>query len=70
MAVEILTWGDIMRAFGEQFPGLITDNMRPNAPNQLYVWVRNSPTNIIATYHPGKRTFSIDTTYEGWKILD
>ena len=70
MAVAVVTWSDIIRIFHEQFPGLQTEDMRPNAKNQLYIWIKNSPTNLIATYHPNKKTFSLDTTYEPWKVLD
>lgn len=63
-----LTFGDIRKFFGEQFPGLIVGDYRPNGPNELYVWIDKSPTNIIATYYPEAKTFTVKTTYEKWYL--
>lgn len=64
-----LTFGDIMVAFHIQFPGLKVDDIRPNGMNQIYVWIKNSPTNIIATYIPEEDTFKVESTRKEWGLL-
>lgn len=64
-----LTFGDIIRAFGMQFPGLDVNDVRPNSCNELYIWLSKAPTNLIATYDPETDTFSVKTTREKWAIL-
>lgn len=65
-----MTWGEIMCKFNEQFPGLNVTDMRPNATNQIYVWVKGSPIDIIATYDEETKTFKVTTTYEKWNLLN
>jgi hypothetical protein len=67
--VPEITYGQIMRSFAEQFPGLKINDMRPNGPYQIYVWICDSPTNIIATFNPDSKTFIIVTTYKAWGLL-
>lgn len=63
-----LTFGNIIHIFYEQFPGLDVNDMQPNGPNQLYIWLKKSPINLIATYRPDTDTFIMETTHDGWMI--
>lgn len=67
--MNMLTFGEIIHAFYQQFPGLKINDLRPNGPDQLYIWVQDSPTNIIATYIPESQTFIVKTTKEEWEII-
>jgi hypothetical protein len=60
----------IMKEFFQQFPGLHIDDLRPNGQYQIYVWIKGSPTNIMATYRPESNTFDVETTYREWSFLD
>lgn len=64
-----LTFGDIIRSFSEQFPGLDVNDMRPNGQNQLYIWLKKASVNLIVTYHPDTDTFSVETTRKEWSLL-
>jgi hypothetical protein len=66
----VLTWGDIIHEFFRQFPGLKIGDVRPNDTNQIYVWSSMDAPNYIATYHPDTKLFTLETTKEGWKLLD
>jgi len=66
MSSRELTYGDIIRIFKEQFPGMDMDDVRPNGPNEIFVWIKNSKHNLIATYLPNTDTFMVKTTTDMW----
>lgn len=61
-----LTYGDIITFFEHQFSGLKVDDIRPNGPNTIFVWIKDSPYHLIATYRPETKTFMAITTTQGW----
>jgi len=65
-----LTYGDIVKFFFEQFPGIDANDVRPNGQYQIYVWLNQTDVNLIATYKPDMGVFHVETTYEKWKLLD
>jgi hypothetical protein len=69
MKTDELTYGNLMTIFGKQFPGLEVDDIRPNGRYELYVWIKNSPTNLIATYYPKEKIFRVKATYEDWPLF-
>jgi len=61
-----MTYGDLMRLFEQQFPGLQIEDMRPNkGPYSLYVWLKNT-NNLIVTYNPETKKFIVESTNEKW----
>lgn len=64
------TWGDLMDKFRNQFPELKTYDWRPNNPHELYIWLEDSPDNIIATFNPETDTFQTRRTNEDWNMLE
>lgn len=64
-----MTYGEITQRFKAQLPGMKITDIRPaDGIASLYVWMDNSPVNLIARYDEETDTFSIETTREGWTI--
>lgn len=63
------TYAMIERKLIQQLNGLKIDDLRPNGQNKIYVWVKDSEINLIATYKQESDTFEISTTRQSWELL-
>lgn len=63
-----MTYGEIKKKFDEQFPGLIVSDYRPDERG-IYLWIKNSPVNVIAEYDQETDTFFLRTTRDEWNLL-
>lgn len=65
-----ITYRDIITYFESQFPGLKIYDYRPTEGQySIYVWLKETDVNLIATYHPETDTFTVKTTREKWSLI-